>query len=262
MSRLQAVHFESVIKGVEDGFESVIKGVENGDPTIIGILVSIFVVLVTIIFFVVRSRTRNNRQGILLLGICDAGKTLIYTQIVHKCLKDTYTSIKANFGNYTVPEKNKSLKVVDLPGHERIRGQLLDEFKDTARGIVFVVDSGSLQKEVKEVAEYLYTLLSDPTISTHAPPILILCNKQDLTLAKGAKVIRSQLEKEITTLRVTRSAALQGTDDSDSNFTFLGRRDKDFDFSDLKPLNVEFAECSARGEGELGNLCSWMSKVA
>ena len=54
MERVQAVNVESVIKGFEVQLERVIKGVENGDATIIGILVSIFVVLLTISKFVKR----------------------------------------------------------------------------------------------------------------------------------------------------------------------------------------------------------------
>jgi len=244
------------------------KGIENQDPLIIGVLVGVIVGLLTLIYLFVRSRSENKRQGILLLGICDSGKTLIFSRLVHNDFKETYTSIKANTGEYAIPEKNKNLKVVDLPGHERIRGQMLDEFKSLARGIVFVIDSGTLQKEVKEVAEYLYTLLSDRTIASNAPPILILCNKQDLTLSKGAKVIRNQLEKEMNTLRITRAAALQGVGDTGANNAFLGKQGKDFDFMDLKPLKVEFGECSALGEGkstenpELSDLYTWINRVA
>lgn len=46
------------------------------------------------------------------------------------------------------------------------------------RAIVFVVDSVSFQKEVKDVAEFLYMLLTDAVIVKNAPPFLIACNKQ------------------------------------------------------------------------------------
>ncbi|BFZ22846.1 hypothetical protein BsWGS_25885 [Bradybaena similaris] len=220
------------------------------------------------VVLIVKSRGKSKRHGVLLLGICDAGKTLIFSQLVYNKFKQTYTSIKVNSGDYEVTEKKKKLRIIDLPGHERLRGQLLEEYKSLARGLVFVIDSGSLQKEIKEVAEYLYTLLSDRSLSSNTPPILILCNKQDLTLAKGAKVIRSQLEKEMNTLRVTRTAALKGVGDTANNNTYLGKRDKDFDFSDVKPLKVEFAESSALGKGqssqepELGELYRWLARVA
>ncbi|XP_005094006.1 signal recognition particle receptor subunit beta [Aplysia californica] len=254
--------------GASELVETVVQGIERQDPAILGVLIAIIVGFITVLILIVKSRSQNKRQGVLLLGICDAGKTLIFSRLVHKGFKETYTSIKANSGEYAVPEKNKNLRVIDLPGHERIRGQLLDEFKSLARGIVFVVDSGTLQKEVKEVAEYLYMLLSDRTVSSNAPPILILCNKQDLTLSKGAKVIRKQLEKEMNTLRITRAAALQGVGDTANNNAYLGKRDKDFDFADLKPLKVDFAECSALGEGkstdnpQMDDFYSWISNIA
>lgn len=54
-----------------------------------------------------------------------------------------------------------------------------------------------MQKEVKDVAEFLYFILTDTVVYSNGPKILILCNKQDETLAKGSSVIRSLLEKEM-----------------------------------------------------------------
>lgn len=55
------------------------------------------------------------------------------------------------------------------------------------------------------------------------------------------------------TLRVTRSAALSAQDGSVGGSVFLGRKGKDFEFSQL-PMKVEFLECSARGnKGEDGD---------
>lgn len=50
------------------------------------------------------------------------------------------------------------------------------------------------------------------------------------------------------TLRVTRSAALSSQDGSAGGSVPLGKKGKDFDFSQL-PMKVEFLECSARGAG-------------
>ena len=61
---------------------------------------------------------------------------------------------------------------------------------------------------------------------------------------------------------------MQGTEDTGNNNSFLGKQDKDFDFADLKPLKVDFAECSALGESDntdkahLDDLYGWMTKVA
>lgn len=54
------------------------------------------------------------------------------------------------------------------------------------------------------------------------------------------------------TLRVTRSAALSSQDGSVGGSMYLGKKGKDFEFSQL-PMKVEFVECSARGsKGEDG----------
>lgn len=87
--------------------------------------------------------------------------------------------------------------MIDLPGHERLREKFFDQYKSIARGIVFVVDSVTLQKDVRDVAEYLYNILSDNIVASSSPSILILCNKQDLSLAKGPNAVKTILEKEL-----------------------------------------------------------------
>lgn len=48
----------------------------------------------------------------------------------------------------------------------------------SSRAIVFVVDSVAFQREVKDVAEFLYQVLVDSTVLKNAPALLIACNKQ------------------------------------------------------------------------------------
>lgn len=202
-----------------------------------------------------------------MLGICESGKTLLYTRLVHQIYTETYTSTASNSGNYQVHGKNKSLRVLDLPGHERLRQTLLEQHKNMARAIVFMIDSSTLQKEIKDVADYLYTVLSDSVISYNAPPVLIACNKQDLPVSKGAQLIRSQLEKEMNTLRVTRSASLKQIESTGNNNTFLGKRNKDFSFDDLKPFKIDFVECSLKGKDtdakpDMNDVEDWLIKIA
>ncbi|XP_069114361.1 signal recognition particle receptor subunit beta-like isoform X1 [Argopecten irradians] len=247
-------------------FANYIKiGVERQDATVLGVLIATVAVFLTIGILLSVSRKGNIRRTILLLGTCDAGKTLLFSRLVKKISDDvmTVTSMKANSGNYKVQNKNKSLRIVDIPGHERIRMQGLEQHKNTARGVVFVVDSGTLMKEVKEVAEYLYTTLSDSVISKNAPPILIACTKSDLTLKKGKDVIKKNLATEINIMRVTRSAALQQLEGAANNNTFLGKQNKDFAFEDLKPFKVDFVECSSlTGKVDLSEVESWLEKLA
>lgn len=46
-----------------------------------------------------------------------------------------------------------ALRVVDLPGHERLRVKFLDHYKNTTKAVGFVIDSVMVQKEIRDVAE-------------------------------------------------------------------------------------------------------------
>ena len=69
------------------------------------------------------------------------------------------------------------------------------------------------------------------------------------------------------TLRVTRAAALQGQDGgSTTTAGYVGKKGKDFEFGHVLPIQVEFAECSAKGQGEgeadLDAVEKWLEKIA
>lgn len=46
-------------------------------------------------------------------------------------------------------------------------------------------------------SRFLFTLLSDIVVANNSLPFLILCNKQDQTMAKGCLVIKSLVQKEM-----------------------------------------------------------------
>ncbi|KAL3213125.1 hypothetical protein MRX96_035626 [Rhipicephalus microplus] len=231
------------------------------NPSLMYIIIALVVVIITTIIFF--QRRKNLRRGVLIVGLSDAGKTLLFSQLVGLKKVHTYTSIKENKASYKIPKKG-SLNLIDLPGHDRIRVGFLDYFKGLARAVLFVVDSAKFPQEVRDVAEFLYNLLCDPVISQHCPPIMIVCNKQDAPMAKSPKVIQSQLEKEMNVLRTTQISALESTEGQANKNTFLGKRGKDFQFSDVRPIVVEFAEFSAKSpeEAQLSVLKSWLAKVA
>ncbi|EPY84811.1 hypothetical protein CB1_000443012 [Camelus ferus] len=130
--------------------------------------------------------------------------------------------------------------------------------------IVFVVDSATFQREVKDVAEFLYQVLLDSMGLKNTPSFLIACNKQGeqiVTLSSAPGLAGSN------TLRVTRSAAPSTLDSSSAAPAHLGKKGKEFEFSQL-PLKVEFLECSAKGgRGDTGSadiqdLEKWLAKIA
>jgi len=237
----------------------------NDEFAFTGIIVALAVVLLSILLLIVINRRRNLRKTILIIGLCDSGKTLLFSQLIHKRHVDTHTSIKENSGTYQTKNGKKILRVVDLPGHERLRSRFVDYFRSSVRGIIFLVDSMTFQSQLKDVAGYLYSLLSEQIITHNCPALLVACNKQDNALAKSASLIKSQLEKEMNTLRVTRSAMLESTDSSSKSSAFIGKKGKDFEFQHLQPLSVDFAECTAVNKSEGPQLTSvedWLTKIA
>ncbi|XP_054138970.1 ovotransferrin-like [Melozone crissalis] len=242
---------------------------ELGGPAVLSVLVALIAVAITFLLWRFVQGRKSSRKAVLLLGLCDAGKTLLFARLLSGRYRDTQTSITDSSAVYRLSrDKSTNVTLIDLPGHESLRLQFLERFKAAARAIVFVVDSVAFQREVKDVAEFLYQVLVDSTVLRNAPALLIACNKQDVTMAKSAKLIQQQLEKELNTLRVTRSAAPTSLDGSATGGPAqLGKKGKDFDFSQL-PMKVEFVECSARGskgeegEADLEALQKWLVKVA
>nr|CAG4641992.1 EOG090X0C7N [Eurycercus lamellatus] len=226
-----------------------------------GAIIGLIVGLITIVvLFFLWKRRRVVRRGICFVGLCESGKTLIYSQLIYKKAVESFTSMKENIG--IKPMGNKGpLTIVDVPGHERVRQRFFDTYKSSARGIVFVLDSLSLSKDIRDVAEYLYQIVSDSVVISNRPPVLVLCNKQDHALAKGSQVIRTQLEKEMNVLRNTKSNQLEAISEAGGKKTYLGREGKDFEFIDLLPLKVDFAASSAQ-TGDLEQLEKWLDMVA
>ena len=127
---------------------------------------------------------------------------------------------------------------MDVPGHERLRQKYIEHYKSSVRGIIYVIDSSNVQKQLRDTAEFLFNILSEPTLFAARPPVLVACNKQDVGLAKGSGVIRRELQRELNLLRDTHSRSLQGTNDTPvADHVFLGHEGQDFEFQDL-PMKV------------------------
>ncbi|XP_031572481.1 signal recognition particle receptor subunit beta-like [Actinia tenebrosa] len=247
---------------------SILEIFEGPNGGVLAVATGLFLVLITTLLLVFLRKGGRRGNAVLLVGLTDSGKTLLFSRLTTEKYVMTHTSMKENKGSYTLKGKNqgKTLDVIDIPGHSRIRFQFLDKQEGQARAIIFVIDSVNFPRELKDVAEQMYDILCNKHLSKAAVPILVACNKQDMTTAKSSRVIKLQLEKEINTLRVTRSAALQGTDGS-SKDSFIGRKGKDFEFAHVEPVKVEFVECSCKGDTEgkdpdINAVYDWINKVA
>ncbi|XP_050666204.1 signal recognition particle receptor subunit beta [Leptidea sinapis] len=232
------------------------------DPRYVTLL-SVVILLFTLGFWWCISSRRHLRNSVLLTGLSEAGKTLLFVQLVYSQYRQTFTSMIANVEDYITPKS--TLRLVDLPGQERLRNKYFDQYKNNAKAIVYVIDSVTIQKEIRDVAEYLYTILVDPVIQSNCPALLVLCNKQDQPTAKGSLVIKSLLEKELNLVRITKSSQLESVDSTQTSNASIGKIGKDFEFSHLN-CKVEFIECSANtgdddNPTDLKSLQQWISKV-
>nr|XP_005006750.1 signal recognition particle receptor subunit beta [Cavia porcellus] len=248
--------------------DSLRQELQQRDPTVLSVVLAVAAVLLTLVFWKFIWSRKSSQRAVLLVGLCDSGKTLLFVRLLTGHYRDTQTSITDSSAVYRVNNnRGNSLTLIDLPGHESLRLQFLERFKSSARAFVFVVDSASFQREVKDVAEFLYQVLLDSMALKNTPSFLIACNKQGAVLKKVSKAVLKPLEIELNTLRVTRSAAPSTLDSSGPVPAHLGKKGKEFEFSQL-PLKVEFLECSAkggRGDGgsaDIQDLEKWLAKIA
>lgn len=221
------------------------------------VFLALGIIVITTLLILLVIRSSKSGDSILLLGLCDSGKTSLFTQLTTGQVVKTQTSIQENKGRlaFAFSKICKPWKLIDIPGHERVRAKYFYNHKDNARAILFIIDSVNFPREIRDVADYMYDLLANRTIQRNKISILVACNKQDLTTAKSHNVIRTQLEKELNKLRQTRSADLLGIDDySSSKNAFIGKQGKDFEFTHVHPVKVEFCECNLKNDAKEGEI--------
>lgn len=83
-----------------------------------------------------------------------------------------------------------------MPGHERLRLRYTD-YLPVTRGIVFVVDSVTITRQVRAVSEYLYQVLAQKQVQSQHIPVLVACNKTDIVTALNKEKIQERLETEM-----------------------------------------------------------------
>lgn len=223
-----------------DDVMSTVKDVlEKQDVTLllIGAVIAVFGLVVLFMFFGRRSRG----NVVLIVGPASSGKTCLFFQLKDRSIHNgTVASMTENEGLCTVlTDKDKpcgQVRLVDIPGHPRLRHKLEQHLKD-AIAIVFVLDASDITPSKTEAAEELYDVLINPVVYKPKTPILIACNKTDLEAAYSVEFIKRTVEKQLDTLRKTKSS-LTG-DAPTTSGALLGKLDKPFSLSTLRsPVSV------------------------
>ena len=174
---------------------------------------------------------------------------------------------------------NENFKLVDIPGHSRVRQQCLSKFLSTTRALLFLIDTETVRDDIRDSAEYLVSLMSNPilysrTSTKYKLPILIACNKQDHAMAKSASAIRKMLETEIDILKTSHKQTLKTTAVLDNEADELDIAKKNaadiffttekFNFDDLSNFTVEFVPISCVEENDaysFSQVQNWVNKV-
>jgi len=247
-----------------DFYKEVI-GDFNLEDNVVRIAITVVLLLVTLVL--IFHKRKSVRSSVLIVGLSLSGKTQLFQQLLTGDSKETVISLAENEGSYTADHKDKlPLTVVDIPGSESIREQILNKHKDKTRGVMFVVDSSTIQKHLRDVAAYMYQILSDDVIHKMHPDFLIVCNKQDKLTAKGKGAIQKFLESEVNTVRKTQSGALINTEDG-KNELYLGKLGEDFKFEHVSKFNVQFCEATSVATEEnddavqLESVQTWMNSL-
>ncbi|CAH8501793.1 unnamed protein product [Heterobilharzia americana] len=157
------------------------------------VIIAIIICLTTILLYWVS--LKKKLKNVLFIGICDSGKTTLFSSIVYGSPSTTFTSLNENVANLQV--NKKALVLVDVPGHEKVRNEIIQKYKVDTLALIFVIDSKTVQSDIKDIAEFLYNVLVDKDFIKNRAKLLIACNKQDTATAKGISVITNLLEKEL-----------------------------------------------------------------
>ncbi|KAH9966620.1 signal recognition particle receptor beta subunit-domain-containing protein [Russula dissimulans] len=149
-------------------------------------------ILAVVVLYLVRRGSRSRANSVVLVGTSDAGKTAILSTLAYGQTFPSHTSLQTNT---CVFPSNKTITLVDVPGHPRIREQFREHLPD-ARAIVFVVDASNISRNGPLVAEHLHRILhavSTIPPSKKAPAILLLAHKCDLL--KTGNISATSLEQ-------------------------------------------------------------------
>ncbi|KAJ3189579.1 hypothetical protein HK101_008893 [Irineochytrium annulatum] len=268
----------------------------NDDPLLTA-LVAVVVALLTIVAVgilvssVVSRGSRKKGSIVLITGLADSGKTALYMKVCNALTEEklwlidviklrygkmveTQSSMEENDATFPVhnrwlrmagvtsastsPSPPKSIHLVDLPGHDKVRYRLYDLLPQTAR-VVFLLDSSTFQRHrVRPAAELLADILGSSSVVRDGTPVLVVCNKADGLLAVDKARVKQGLESEIDRIRATRSAGLESQDatgggptSNAGDWEYIGLEGQPFTFDQLTG-EIEFVETSVKivGDGE------------
>ena len=180
--------------------------------------------------------SRKKHPAVLLLGPSGAGKTLLFHRLVHGEACETVASMKS------AESVLDNQRLVDVPGHRRLRGAVRGELARASK-VIFVVDAADATRSAKSAAELLYEVFCCET----KPDLLVLCNKKDRMGAKTPARVKLTLASELETIHKT-TKTLTTTGDDDIRLAPIDTGGKFFSFETHAPCKCEFLPFSAKDD--------------
>ena len=188
------------------------------------LLILILSLLLVFPYLWLRFLYQVRQPKLVLVGPCGSGKTALFQNLAGLEILPTHTSYKPNEGtlekrSLAVPLSKSSIKdfkLVDVPGHPRMRHLAEREITGgnegtCARAVVFVLDGVSLAESegMAEIASYL----SDVTrwmqqAQKNAPVSLFIAfNKADDVMCPRASFAKERIMREMSRVASTPSIA-------------------------------------------------------
>ncbi|GJJ12604.1 hypothetical protein Clacol_006847 [Clathrus columnatus] len=171
--------------------------------------------VVSLIAALLYSFTRSRKlvskgSAVLLTGPSEGGKTAIHSALIFNQMLPSHTSMQANISIMSLSSserKHRSVKLIDLPGHPRLRDHFNEHLND-AKAVAFVVDATTIARNGAAVADSLPP-------SQQPPSLVILAHKYDLIESSGTpnfelavSRVRTILERELDKRRTSQAAGV------------------------------------------------------
>ncbi|XP_026400602.1 signal recognition particle receptor subunit beta-like [Papaver somniferum] len=179
------------------------------------IYVAVVVLVLLFAFFLVTSLIKHSKSATMVLAALNgSGRTVPFYQLPDgSAHQGTVASVDPNEGNFVLRSESskkgkiKPVRVVDVPGHPRLRPKL-GKYLPQAAGVIFVIDALDFLPNCRTAAQYLYEILilTNAIVVKKKIPVLIMFNKTDKVNAHTKEFIRKHLENEIDKLRASRNA--------------------------------------------------------
>lgn len=132
-----------------------LQAILANDATYLAVAATFLLIILVVIVRALAgpSTSTASAPAVLFLGPCDAGKTALLLTLQGHPTQGTVASIKEN--DAAVHVAGRSIRIVDIPGHPRVRGAALAAYAPQASRIVFVVNSVDFMAQRGDTAEYV-----------------------------------------------------------------------------------------------------------